>query len=813
MASRKRSHAEDAEQSVPKKRAVSVDQGSPSVVNGVAPEVDEPKDGDSLEMFRKDAIYRRMKYYSREHERSLARVQELERRRSTCETGLAALEACWTQIIGTIRLLARPEDLPPTEVETEELFDLTARVSDDPDPEYINALRTKMNATSELVAAFMRLSGQARPTFLKDETYRHCQKAQSECSSLRSELSLTRTKLRDMESEKDKYQKELVAAEKHIDRLQSKTLALKQAQPVREEAKDESPRETPSSPAPSQSPINGASLADAAESLEIIRVRDKRISELEQENQELHEDVRSLKFQLKAPAEDFVAESPYYKVLWERASRLEYIANEKQTEATQLREQLEQLERTHLTTVEENIMEHEHAISDLKNLLTKRENDNLRLREQRDQQLSELNERKQKDHVKVASHQEFKALAESRSERIKVLESEVTRLKTRLAADACDEDLLSFFSSDDAENVTYVSDLKSKLAAAESRLKALEISISTMQAEHPDVAERIKAEAEARELLVNAQIQLERYQAVYGSGSSALPPDTQKLTEELQRKEDENRRLRLQEKQREQAEVALYAELDKLSAAWESLDTQVKSKVFELSNMEERLAKSGVERAKSENKFYSAMRDKEALEGERKNLSRNLEKQTKVIEKLSDSEKNLVARVTSLERETALWRKVKDGMKSCVEKLETSNTEWRMRAEGERKRIEEMRKESREQSKGLDLRRAEVMCMEDEVVRAKRDIERQAAKIKSTSQNVSSNSTTREAQLQSEVDKCMSILKCSTCKMNMRNTVITKCMHSFCKSCVDSRISTRQRKCPACNLPFSQGEVQQLYFQ
>lgn len=50
-------------------------------------------------MFRKDAIYRRMKFYSRENDKNQARVAELERRRDTCEAGLAALEACWTQVI------------------------------------------------------------------------------------------------------------------------------------------------------------------------------------------------------------------------------------------------------------------------------------------------------------------------------------------------------------------------------------------------------------------------------------------------------------------------------------------------------------------------------------------------------------------------------------------------------------------------------------------------------------------------------------------------------------------------------------------
>jgi E3 ubiquitin-protein ligase BRE1 len=74
-------------------------------------------------------------------------------------------------------------------------------------------------------------------------------------------------------------------------------------------------------------------------------------------------------------------------------------------------------------------------------------------------------------------------------------------------------------------------------------------------------------------------------------------------------------------------------------------------------------------------------------------------------------------------------------------------------------------------------------------------------------------SSQKEAQLQKEVDKCMSILKCSTCKQNMRSTVLTKCLHTFCKSCIDMRISTRQRKCPACNLQFAQSDAQQLYFQ
>lgn len=55
------------------------------------------------------------------------------------------------------------------------------------------------------------------------------------------------------------------------------------------------------------------------------------------------------------------------------------------------------------------------ATQELKIMLTKRDADNARLRDQREQQAAELNERKHKDNVKFASTQELKALAESRS--------------------------------------------------------------------------------------------------------------------------------------------------------------------------------------------------------------------------------------------------------------------------------------------------------------------------------------------------------------------------------------------------------------
>ena len=52
----------------------------------------------SSQLFRKEAIWRRMQEYKYDSERSHAQIQQLEFRKSTCEAGLAAMSACWAQV-------------------------------------------------------------------------------------------------------------------------------------------------------------------------------------------------------------------------------------------------------------------------------------------------------------------------------------------------------------------------------------------------------------------------------------------------------------------------------------------------------------------------------------------------------------------------------------------------------------------------------------------------------------------------------------------------------------------------------------------
>ena len=102
-----------------------------------------------------------------------------------------------------------------------------------------------------------------------------------------------------------------------------------------------------------------------------------------------------------------------------------------------------------------------------------------------------------------------------------------------------------------------------------------------------DSAKCLEAETAARIQVAQLQKQLESHQNVYGQSGD--------VSKQLEEKESEVKKLRLQVTQHAQAETALYTELERLSTAWEALDKEVKNKLFDLAAVEDRLSKSAVE--------------------------------------------------------------------------------------------------------------------------------------------------------------------------------------------------------------------------
>lgn len=66
-------------------------------------------------------------------------------------------------------------------------------------------------------------------------------------------------------------------------------------------------------------------------------------------------------------------------------------------------------------------------------------------------------------------------------------------------------------------------------------------------------------------------------------------------------------------------------------------------------------------------------------------------------------------------------------------------------------------------------------------------------------------------QLKTQISVLKSRLACPVCHYRDKECIILRCRHMHCKQCVDERISNRSRKCPTCNVKFSENEVGDIW--
>ncbi|KAJ2917788.1 hypothetical protein MD484_g2643, partial [Candolleomyces efflorescens] len=740
--SRKRPHTDDGDITVAKKRVLTGTNGTPHV-NGHSDQTeDEQLFHANLEKFRKEAIFRRMKHYHRENERNLARIEELERRKTTCEAGLAAISACWSQLIESIRLFVKSDDLTPSSIQAKDVFDVAARVEEESFPELQDALGKTANATEALVHKLIESGGSDQSLSFKSSHFVELQQSQTETPS-------------------------------HT-----------------------------ASPAPESAPSQDTLLPES------IKIWENRIAELEAEVANLKQELRERPTKEGHQTPSLPSHDQFLKKLNETAF---YQVDKMTEELNQLRASREEWEKSVIAAQAKHL-------EDLKVTMSKRDLENARLRQQREQANGELLERRQQDAHKWTALQEFKTLAENQSDRLEVMRSELSRCKARLAAQEREEDLLHFFLKGSPDEADLLAELRTQHREALERAQAAEAALSNCSTSSgQDPADTAKALVDAELRFVRLSKELDELKKTFGeSCSTALPVDVAKLMEQVRAQGEELEKLRLLVATYERSESEIYKELSSLSTAWEGLEKQVKSKAFELYHIEEKLLRTFNEKAKSENKYFALIREREAVDGERKNLQRVNEKQQKLLEHATEQIIKLKSRVASLDKEITDERRLrKQNLESLDQGLRERHGLEAQLNEAKSKWAHVSFHDTFEFDKDRTSHQRDAKNMrqnEEAWLKQKRALEEQIQRLRqeAATKAVHDHSSSKD---DSEYQLLRSLLLCSTCESNFRAVIITKCMHTFCKPCVDARIATRQRKCPACAVPFAQSDVSTLFLQ
>ncbi|AGO12427.1 AaceriAER074Wp [[Ashbya] aceris (nom. inval.)] len=256
----------------------------------------------------------------------------------------------------------------------------------------------------------------------------------------------------------------------------------------------------------------------------------------------------------------------------------------------------------------------------------------------------------------------------------------------------------------------------------------------------------------------------------------------------------------------EPARDAVMKELQDLEKAFKELSQYSNKKYSEYVNQESLMSKLTVEKTKADQKYYAAMRSKDSILIENKNLSKNLSKSNELIQQLKDIEQSLQAKIENLNKQLHISRinekRLLDSNKATslkimdlTSQLSKANKSSALIQQECNKLIEE---KAKMESKLNDL--------EIETKNLATKLTYQENKSKKLHKTLVSNGGDNGA-LAEELENFRTVVYCSLCSKNWKDTVIKSCGHVFCADCCKERLAARMRKCPTCNKGFSSNDL------
>ncbi|KDN51379.1 BRE1-domain-containing protein [Tilletiaria anomala UBC 951] len=803
--------------------STSITNGKPSGSMGPAGEAAEESPAyNGLEEYRKEAIYRRFLEGQRDLVRAERRISSMQHELQAFEQRSNTFQQSWSVLVDDIKSLVKGASLRGQQQDLFSAIDASKGVRDP------GSLQKAMLRSSEAICAIVKLLASDGTSLQPSEAelQGRCHQLAQEAATLRHQADATQASFERAGVELHDALEKLRRAERQRDRLLSPSVrAVERTADPPEEAvqltdtgKAETPIPEPSKPkegipadhegmSTASGMVNDVKHAEQVEDLQ--RLASSRLTEAEGLRQELlairMENDRLRSEMLQIP-DAKIAESVSYLELRKHAVELQtQLSRAKaeweatQVENVELRESRQAFEQLHK---DQSAL----VVDELRKQIAAKDADTLRLRTQRDDLQADVAERKHKEAVKSTQVQEIKALASLKEQKVDKLRHDIRRLQLVLSGRRGDLTTFQCLFSAEQDGATLQDedvDVEGKL---KKQLDTLQSSLDDLQTRYDALHTSFTAGADVAKQTSDLAVRVKILESLVRDESGA------DATERLKSQEALIKSLTAQVEATDKTIEELVGEIDRLGSASSEAEKQFTSKVIELSRLEDKIARLTTEKSKADNKYFSAMRARDALDAEKQVLNRTLERQTAVIEQYMDTEKRFGAQLQMHEEEVTLLRK---SLEEHMTKLAEMNIAVERAMAKEREAVamaQQLDALAKSRMESLDQASAAKARLEERVAQLEKDLERGKKAIASNS-NSGGGRKSSLSNADGELEALNSLLRCSSCKERYRDRVITKCMHTFCAPCVDSRIQTRQRKCPHCGLAFAVSDVQPLYLQ
>ncbi|KKK16264.1 hypothetical protein P175DRAFT_0525535 [Aspergillus ochraceoroseus IBT 24754] len=247
----------------------------------------------------------------------------------------------------------------------------------------------------------------------------------------------------------------------------------------------------------------------------------------------------------------------------------------------------------------------------------------------------------------------------------------------------------------------------------------------------------------------------------------------------------------------------LNTELASMQTACKKYSSLASQKVTDFSTLEEKVLRLAAEKSKADQKYFAAMKSKEARDMEVRSLRIQNSKSSDIVSQLKESEATTRSLLANMEKQVSETKEALNSMGNKYHAAQQQVTESNIIMEGLRGQITELKALS--VSKDSTLATTSSACRQAEA-----EVEGLKAALSDTKKSLDNWKNKSLGNSSSEYEMLRTLALCTVCRRNFKNTAIKTCGHVFCKDCVEERLTSRSRKCPNCNRSFGNNDYMHI---
>lgn len=265
----------------------------------------------------------------------------------------------------------------------------------------------------------------------------------------------------------------------------------------------------------------------------------------------------------------------------------------------------------------------------------------------------------------------------------------------------------------------------------------------------------------------------------------------------------------------ELSQDVLIKEMQNMEKAFKELTELSNKKYPQLLNHESVISKLNIEKTRADQKYFAAMRSKDSILIENKNLIKTVNKSNEYILQLKDQEKLLQQKIKNLQNNMTISQ-INEKRLIDLNKLEKNRI---IELNGNLNRVkvlnvtfkEDNDKYIQELNKLKILKNDQSVELKDINLKLKQQEEINSNLLERLNKLKKGDTTMEDESLTEELENFRTLVYCSLCSKNWKNMCIKTCGHVFCEDCCKERLAARMRKCPTCNNPFATTDLVNIH--